>query len=182
MSDTHTPLWKQCLGAVVGAAAALVLYGGFVLVMDQMPNLGAIVVSQPKEQAVTTSSAPSTVQDIVQRARQIAAQNLQEAQQQQEVAGGAVVAESEVVVTAVPVKLDRPVAVVASSSSSAAAVAKTVVLEARHAGAPTVTAKKTSDQLPSSGLDLWMGAAVAFAGASAVHRKAVAGHVRRLFS
>ena len=55
MSDTQkAPLWKQLLGAITGAAVALVLYEAYVIVT---PKLTALVT-------LPTSQAPSTFDDV----------------------------------------------------------------------------------------------------------------------
>ncbi len=194
MSDAPIPLWKQCLGAVVGAAAALVIYGGFTLVMDQLPSIGAVVTSAlPTEQtAEAVSSAPTNVQDIVRRAREIAARNLAKESGQtvveSDTEADTAADDTEMDVTekqdasAVSYKV-LPVAanVVASSSSSKGAQpsVKSAASDATHAGAP-VKATTTKSDLPSTGVGLWAGALVAMAGASLWHRKALASHLRGL--
>lgn len=158
--NTNLPsLWKQLLGALAGAGVALLLYGGYSTVA---PHLTAWVVAP---QAYIDARQPGGVRTNSQVSDYEYSRFVARSQaiyRQFGAAPAQASASSQTAVAAIP----APPPPVAAGTGTATQVRVRERMERIQAPAPVVMPPERADQLPGSGIGVWLGIALAGLGAA----------------
>lgn len=172
MPNNRSPLWKQVLGAAVGGSLALMIYAGYQMTSTQLSSLtGILVLPQDRINADTTQDVriadasldEEQVKRITSRAQRIAADFSK---------GAAGTTPEAEIVEIVPITLPQEQEIIEAWENVDTDVPAWDEEQIEFPEDPAFYGN--TDELPDSGIGMWLATLVAFAGATIyLYRKKV---------
>ena len=174
MSEKKSPLWKQILGAVVGGSLALLIYAGYQATAPQLSKLtGILVLPQDRINANAKGEVNAAESDLNEEQLKRIASRAQNIATDLSADQAAENVSQDELVEIVPIALPREQEIIDAWGAADTAVesADPVWDESTVEFAEEPNFYGETDELPDSGIGVWLASLIAFAGAAAYFAK-----------